>query len=56
MAITYEKYANTLKEDGERSFQELRWKMCTAPAVTLTGKNLKKYTMTSPKRDLVELM
>jgi hypothetical protein len=56
--MTYERYADTLKEDGERSFQVLRWKMCTAPVITLSeiGKNLKKYTMMHPRRDLVELM
>jgi hypothetical protein len=36
MVMTYERYADTLKEDEERSFQELRWKMYTAPVVTLS--------------------
>jgi hypothetical protein len=42
IAMAYEGYADTLKEDGERSSQELRRKMCIVPVVTLleTGKNL----------------
>jgi hypothetical protein len=41
MAMTYERYIDTLKEDEERSFQELRQKMWTALVVALleTGKN-----------------
>jgi hypothetical protein len=58
MAMTYERYADTLKEDGERSFQKLRRKICTAPVVRLleTGKTFKKYIMMYPRRDSVELM
>jgi hypothetical protein len=58
MTMTYEGYVGILKEDGERSPQELRWKMCTAPVVSLleTGKTFNRYTMICSRRDSVELM
>jgi hypothetical protein len=50
MVMIYERYIDTLKEDEERNFQELRWKIYTASIVILskTGKILKSILRCVP--------